>query len=563
MKQSPAPKQKASLFRVLNRFILGIWVMMALLCGSVIVYSFNAMNQAVVESQQNILAVATSQISTTLASATGFLEESVMDYVANGNANTGKNTLAEYLESERMASFLEIKMEGNPCVTCAFFTDTDSEVRLTRFHPQIYYTEKFSITDYLTAAGSFENDAQTGGWHYVLIDGRYYLMQYYRLRYGGLGLLIGLDRLLDSVEALKANEDVQYCLTDGNGLVLTGGGMGSTIHNAQPESLRGRELWVTASLPQVPLRISALRQVEGGLYGTSWVPLLFAGLGVLSLGLVACYSFYLRRQFVGPVANLLQATKIVVGGNLDYEAPDTAGTEELSTLTTSFNYMTKEVKNQKIRAYEDEILRQKMELKNLRLQLRPHFYLNSINTILNLSRQGRNREIQDFIIALSQYLRYLFTDSGAPATVLGEIDHTEDYIRLQQVRYPDVIFYMSEVDPKVRDLPMPRLMVQTFVENIFKHAFDGESMLSIFIRAREIREDGEPLCCITVEDSGSGFSDAFLQGQQQEASTGLRTIRKTLQLTYGREDLLRLYNTEQGGACVELRIPMAKEQKEL
>ena len=563
MKQDLPKKGKASLFRVLNRFTLGIWVMMALLCGSVITYSCSAVNEAVVESQQSILAVATSQITTTLNATTNFLEEGVTDYVINGNANTEKNTLEDYLESERMASFLEIKMASNPCITCVFFTDTNSDLRLSRFQSKIYYTEKFAINDDLAAASSFESDVGTGDWHFVLVDEKYYLMQYYRLRYGGLGVLIGLDDLLNSLDVLKANEDIAYCLTDAEGLVLTGSRSGSVIQNDVKEYRADKELRITATTNLVPLRVTALRRIGGTLYNTNWIPFVFGAMGVVSIGLVTWYNHYLRRQFVAPVANLLQATKIVVGGNLDYEAPDTADTEELSTLTTSFNDMTKEVKNQKIRAYEDEILQQKMELKTLRLQLSPHFYLNSINTILSLSRQGRNQEIQDFIIALSQYLRYLFADSGSAATVQGEISHTEDYIRLQQIRYPDAIFFMSETEPDVRDVPMPRLMVQTFVENIFKHAFDGESMLSIFIRARKLCAEGTTFCCITVEDSGNGFCEEFLQGVQRQASTGLRTIRKTMQLSYGREDLLRLYNSEHGGACVELRIPMQKEQNNL
>ena len=88
-------------------------------------------------------------------------------------------------------------------------------------------------------------------------------------------------------------------------------------------------------------------------------------------------------------------------------------------------------------------------------------------------------------------------------------------------------------------------------------------MLSIFIRARKLCAEGTTFCCITVEDSGNGFSEEFLQGVQRQTSTGLRTIRKTMQLSYGREDLLRLYNSEHGGACVELRIPMQKEQNNL
>lgn len=554
-------QKKKSLFSMLNRFTLSIWLLLLLLCGIIVIYSCWAINKTIVESQQSILAVATNQLTMTLQSASNLLDEGVMDYVANGNEHAGENTMEKYLESNRIATFFEIKMQINPCVDCVFFTDDDSTLRLTRFQSRLYYTEKFAISDYLSNIDELENDAMTGNWHTAFIDEHYYLIQYYRIRSGGLGVVIGLDNLLNSVEAIRTGSYVQYCLTDNNGNVLTGTNTNMVLKNEGAETVNGNILWITAELTNAPLRISAGQKTNAILYGTNWIPILFILLGASSVILVGRYSTYLRRQFLSPVANLLQAINIVMNGNLDYEAPVTADTDELSILTTSFNYMTKEIKNQKIRAYEDEIQHQKMELKALRLQLRPHFYLNSINTILNLSRQGRNEEIQEFIMALSQYMRYLFEESTAQATVESEIAHTEDYIRLQQIRYPNEIFYMSDIEPAVRQVPMPRLVVQTFAENIFKHAFDGENMLSIFIRARLITENGEAFCSITVEDNGCGFDDVFLANTDRKESTGLRTIRKTMRLTYNREDLLKLYNTEQGGACVELRIPMAGDNR--
>ena len=303
MKRNLTKKGKASLFRVLNRFTLGIWVMMALLCGSVITYSCSAVNEAVVESQQSILAVATSQITSTLNATTNFLEEGVTDYVINGNANTEKNTLEDYLESERMAGFLEIKMASNPCITCVFFTDTDSDLRLSRFQSNIYYTEKFAINDYLAAASSFESDVGAGAWHFIQVDESYYLMQYYRLRYGGLGVLIGLDDLLSSLDVLKANADIAYCLTDAGGLVLTGSRAGSVIQNDAKEYRADKELRITATTNLVPLRVTALRRVGGTLYNTSWIPFVFGVMGIVSIVLGVAMIWY-GKYFLKKLKNI-------------------------------------------------------------------------------------------------------------------------------------------------------------------------------------------------------------------------------------------------------------------
>ncbi len=555
-------KKKKSLFVILSRFNFVIWLIMVVLCVAIVVYSYYEVSHADETMQRNILTVGKNQVSVALKSAANFLDESVRDYVENGNQQTDKNSLETYLESRRMGAFLDVKMQSDTCVDCVFFKDTDASLRLIRFQPRIFYPEKFALCDFLSSSTDFENDARSNDWHFVFLDGRYYLMRFYRLQYGGFGVLVGLDALKQSASALASTDETVYCLADKQGRIVTGSQRGESLPGDVGKSLLGVKKTIFEEVDETPLQIVAQRQSPNLMYGMIWIPILFAILGIVAIALMAKYNHFLRQQCMAPIESLLAATQIVRSGNLDYEVPDTANTEELSELTTSFNDMTKEVKNRKIEVYEEEIQRQYVELKALRLQLSPHFYLNSINTILSLSRQGRNQEIQDFIMVLSQYLRYIFAESNSPTTVGGEIAHTEDFIRLQQIRDPGAIFYMCDVDPVVRDVPMPRLLIETFAENIFKHAFDGETMLSIFIRAQPIADKDGEYCRITVEDSGCGFCVEDLQNQYPQHGTGISTIRKTLKLTYARDDLLRLSNREEGGACVELRIPMGTKEAE-
>jgi two-component system, sensor histidine kinase YesM len=554
--------KKKSLIVSISVIIAVILLMTLILCAATTVYSYKVVNKTVVSSQEQTMTLAASQINSELKSATYMLTEAMMDYITNQNNYMNQDSLSQYLASMHLATLLDTKMESNTAVDCVFFSNTSSETLLTRFQSRVKYKEKFAIADFVSNTEGFDNDATSGNWHVVNVNGVYYLQQFYRLRYGGLGVLVNLDNLLSATKAASVERDVQYVFTDLEGTVLAGFDSGGllqtkTVSNGKKVSFNAEEkfLVVTLNLPDFSMRLSCIKATNGILYGTSWMPYLFILLGLVSIVIIAFSSVYLRRKILVPIGYLMDAIKIIESGNLDYIIAGTADSVEFETLITSFNYMTKEIKNQKIKTYEEAINRQRAELKYLQMQLRPHFYLNAINTISSLSQQGKNKEIQKFITALSDYLRYLFTDAATQATVQSEVEHAVAYIRLQQVKYPNLIFYMSKVEEAARSVPIPKLLIQTFAENIFKHAFDGEKMLSVFIRAQCISDGGADFVRIVIEDSGCGFSEKYLNGVVDEKSVGIRNIRQTLKLTYGRDDLLLLSNSEQGGARIILLIP--------
>lgn len=49
-----------------------------------------------------------------------------------------------------------------------------------------------------------------------------------------------------------------------------------------------------------------------------------------------------------------------------------------------------------------------MELKNLQLQIHPHFLLNTFNLVYTLAQRKETGAIQDIVIYLSEYFRYIF-----------------------------------------------------------------------------------------------------------------------------------------------------------
>ena len=73
------------------------------------------------------------------------------------------------------------------------------------------------------------------------------------------------------------------------------------------------------------------------------------------------------------------------------------------------------------------------------------------------------------ILEISKHIRYIFTDSMELVPLSRELDHIENYIEMQRgsSQYPPVCRF--DIDPRLRDLPIPPLSLQSFVENCVKY----------------------------------------------------------------------------------------------
>ena len=111
------------------------------------------------------------------------------------------------------------------------------------------------------------------------------------------------------------------------------------------------------------------------------------------------------------------------------------------------------------------------------------------------------------------------------------------------------------------------MIIFTVIENAFKFAMNLYDTLILLILCEEIREDGFQGFRVIIEDNGDGFSEDQLnkfhignevEEKQDGKHIGLSNIKKTLELQYGRKDLLRLSNATPHGARVEIWIPDEK-----
>ncbi|MCA5963372.1 histidine kinase [Blautia sp. RD014234] len=188
---------------------------------------------------------------------------------------------------------------------------------------------------------------------------------------------------------------------------------------------------------------------------------------------------------------------------------------ELEQIDGKFKRMIHQIRRLKIALYEQELEKQKIEMDYLKLQIRPHFYLNCLNFIYSMIDFKQYGNAQKMTKTTSDYLQYVFRSTSGLVPVKAETAHCEDYLKVLLLRYPDSFEYYIEIDKEVENGEIFPFMLQVFVENAAKHALTLEEKILISVTAfPEDREDGKYIN-LYISDTGKGFPKHVLERLRQ------------------------------------------------
>jgi two-component system sensor histidine kinase YesM len=275
----------------------------------------------------------------------------------------------------------------------------------------------------------------------------------------------------------------------------------------------------------------------------------------------ALYVLYIRKAILSPIKMITQAMVSLKYGDLNTYISLDSSSDEFSIMNSTFNNMILEIKNLKIKIYEEKIDKQRVELKHLQLQINPHFFLNSLNIIYQLANLRDYKLIQEMSFCLIEYFRFMFRSNLAFVSIEEEINHTRNYLRIQQMRFPEHLTYKVTAMDSLLTFPIPPLAIQTFVENSIKYSVNNDTLACITVDISH--EPSSSGMVIIVKDKGDGFNPADLEKFNRDIGIednngehiGIWNVRRRLSILYGETAWIRFYNSEQGGACVEMHLP--------
>lgn len=395
---------------------------------------------------------------------------------------------------------------------------------------------------------------QDRGWQAAFLDGEAWLYRHYSHNGHIAAAFLNAESFLTE-HADTESREFAWLLSDAGGTELARCGMETDTAQrgrlTRTVTLADGQLSLTA----VEAQSSLLRQVRGSVF-------LMAGLLLVLVVFSLVLLRYACREIVQPLRAMTTQLQQMDGEGGDLRLRTETGSAEFSILTDSFNRLLADNLSLRLRAYRRRIETQDTQLRCIRLQLRPHFFLNAMTTISSLAMQGKDEEIRRYIEALSRNIRYMFRSGLHTVPLSEELLNVGYYLEMQELKYPDTVFYMLQKEPGLDDWPVPQMLLLTVLENEYKHAVSPDGTLSILVNIYTEEQDGEKLLCVELEDDGRGYP-AELLGEMNRARSadgtrvGLCSLGQMLRIMYDREGLMRLCNIEPHGAKTRFLIPAA------
>lgn len=271
-------------------------------------------------------------------------------------------------------------------------------------------------------------------------------------------------------------------------------------------------------------------------------------------------AFSLSNKVTDPLRNLIKAMKKVEKGDLGFSIEE-KGYEEVAELSRNFNKMIEEIELLISNTYDEHKKLRKAELKALQAQINPHFLYNTFDSILWLNRDGMRDEVQTLVESLTTFFRIGISKGRDIISLREELEHVESYLKIQHIRYSNKFDYSINVDEKLLNFQIPKLILQPLVENAIYH---GVKLLfgkgHIFITGKEKDEEWE----IVVTDTGKGMSEerleilnSFIKDNQNTDSDiyGVRNVNERLKIIFGDKASMHYKNNDGGGTTVTVTLP--------
>ena len=175
---------------------------------------------------------------------------------------------------------------------------------------------------------------------------------------------------------------------------------------------------------------------------------------------------------------------------------------------------------EKMRALQQQAIEQ---------QLSPHFTLNILNSIGALYENRKTETARVYMGKYSKLLQENLLASGEITTSFRqEMDFVKNYLDLEQFRYNNKFSYTISCEAVNIPVPLPRLLIYTFVENALKHGLFH--VMGIQPAHLDIQcSDEEKSWMVVISDNGIGRKVAA-KIQSFSTGKGLEIMQETLKL---------------------------------
>ncbi|BBI33963.1 sensor histidine kinase [Cohnella abietis] len=265
---------------------------------------------------------------------------------------------------------------------------------------------------------------------------------------------------------------------------------------------------------------------------------------------VMVITYYVLRRITSPLTTLSRLMRKAEKEN--YQLIENFGShDEIALLCNSFNQMIMETRDLIQKVYKAELIQKEAQLTAIRTYFNPHFLHNTLEYISILAKSKEKIDlIPNLVKNLSSIFRFSIAPGEAFVSLEVEVKFAQIYLQIHQYRFEDRFEYNLDIPDHLKQVSVPKLILQPIIENAFIHGIDHIRQKGrIDIRAYESKFN----LVIEVEDNGR--SDGAGSVSTKGMGSGLNSIESRIKLHYGdRYGLEKLQGAQ--GMIIRLHLPI-------
>ena len=276
-------------------------------------------------------------------------------------------------------------------------------------------------------------------------------------------------------------------------------------------------------------------------------------------------------KYQAQVVDLVETIHDIAQGEQGKRIDLTKKDQELLLIAETTNDMLDRLEKNIHDIYQLELSQKDAHMRALQAQINPHFMYNTLEFLRMYAVMADQNELADIIYEFSSLLRNNISDERE-TTLKQEVEFCRKYSYLCMVRYPKSIAYGFKIDPKLKEMRIPKFTLQPLVENYFAHGVDHRRSDNV-ISIKALKQEG--YVEILVVDNGRGMSAEKLAEIQtklaqrtfehavdysgKRQSIGIVNVHERFVLYFGDRYQISVESSEQEG--VQYRITIQDEEK--
>ena len=562
-------------FKMISSILL-IFIILLLLLFYDTFYTRTYVKQQMIDSERVVASLYMEKIDSILSSLNQMLLSTINEWSDAGYLISGSRdeTVRGYV---RMLKDMEMQMAANEVIQFFYAYAPDNDAYLYRtgisLDPLLAEEIKASVIQSQTPADAHRALTKIYDWQEINIDGREFIYQSGSYQNYQFGIILDIHKIFSS------DEFYAYSKTNTVPVFVTNSGIPlNEADYIKEEDIRlhwdFEDYYTTGTnASTIVTGVSSLSGDFGlmllipnnpAIFSSSYMHRFLMITFISVFAYIAVLLILVKRFTLSPLARLKNAMVRAGNGDIDIQVPTVSTSEDFCQVNQSFNKMIAQIKALKIETYERQLAYKNLEIEQLKMQINPHLFLNSLSLIRQLDER-KSPHVSKAVLALMECFRYFVRQKEPLVTLRKELEYADSYRYIQELTYPGRIHYQRNVPFFLEELFVPTMTILEFMENAIKYALPRRDTLEITLDVC-LEDIGErSFLVITIEDNGPGFDEEILEQLHQEQPIidknnkqhiGILNYAKRIRYMYNDMAVLTLSNRQPYGAGICIKLPV-------